>query len=74
MSEKLDLYYRRAGYTEAAEFIGVKRGTLYSWVSRNRIPFIRYGPRCVRFDLDELQRWIDEHKFAPTGREKQQEV
>ena len=65
---------QRPGYSETAEFLGVKRGTLYSWVSRNRIPYIRYGPRCVRFDLNELQDWIDRHKVSPKANEDEKGV
>ncbi len=47
------------GYSEAAFKLGVKRGTLYSWVSR-RVgpPFVRLSGRCVRFDEEALDEWL----------------
>jgi len=50
----------------AAEHCGLSRKTLYSYVSARRVPHIKLG-RAVRFDLGELDRWLDEHKVAPIG-------
>lgn len=47
------------GYEEAAQKLGVKKGTLYSWVSRQvGPPFIRLSGRSVRFDEDRLDEWL----------------
>ena len=46
---------------EAADYLGVKRSTLYSWVFYRKIPFIKIG-RLVKFDYAELQQWIDEKR------------
>ena len=46
-------------YTQAAEVLSIRKGTLYAWVCRKRVPHIRLGPRCIRFSRDELNRWID---------------
>ena len=35
-------------------------GTVYALVHENRIPHFRLGTRVVRFDLDELERWVRE--------------
>jgi len=53
------------GYTEAAAFLGVPKGTLYWWVSQKKIPFVRLGPRTVRFAPSDLQDWIDSHRYSP---------
>lgn len=58
-------YRPLVGYVEAAKRLGVERGTLYSWVHRRRVPFVRFGPRAVRFDLVELDRWIMAHRVCP---------
>ena len=55
------------GYREAAGHLGVKLGTLYSWVSARRIPHIRFGNRCVRFDISELNAWVDSHRLSTPG-------
>ena len=52
-------------YTEAAELLGVQRGTLYAWVSQRRVPHVRFSPRCVRFDKAELQRWVEGQRAKP---------
>jgi excisionase family DNA binding protein len=49
------------GYEEAASFIGVTLGTMYSMVARRMIPHHRIGRRLVRFSRDELQAWLQRH-------------
>ncbi len=48
------------GYEDAAQLLGVKTSTLYAWVHQRRIPHIRIGRRCVRFDQKKLQAFLDE--------------
>lgn len=55
-------------YEQAAAFLGVRRGTLYSWVSTKRIPHLRLSGRLVRFDRAELQRWLDQRRVAVGGK------
>ncbi len=54
-------------YREAAAMLGIAVGTLYSWVSRHRIPHIRMSPRCVRFDKVAIGDWIDSNAVPATG-------
>jgi excisionase family DNA binding protein len=49
-------------YREAARMLGLPRGTIYSMVHHNQIPHVRLGKRLVRFDVDELRRFVDEHR------------
>mgnify|MGYP001158301090 CR=1 FL=1 len=51
-------------YEETAKRLNVKVSTLYSWVRDGRIPHIRLGPRCIRFDEVEIDRWVREKKVA----------
>ena len=46
------------GYLEAASFLGFSLGTLYNKVSAGEVPFVRLGPRTVRFEPDQLTRWV----------------
>lgn len=41
---------------EAARLLNVKVGTLATWRSRDeeRVPFVRVGPRAVRYQLDVI--------------------
>lgn len=59
---KLATPSRYVGYAEAEEATGIKRGTLYSLVSRKRVPHIRLGRRHILFDLKELFDWITTYK------------
>lgn len=52
------------GYAEAAELLGVPRGTLYSLVHRRRIPHFRLSSRWVRFSQPELISWMSNHQVA----------
>jgi len=56
----------RLGYAAAAAYLGVTVGTLRSMVHRGTVPHLRYGPRQVRFDRQDLDRWLDERRVTPT--------
>lgn len=45
------------GVDELAEYIGVKKFTLYSWVCQRKIPFVKCG-RLTKFDLRDIDKWI----------------
>lgn len=61
--------HKLLNYRQAAEFIGVTLGTLYSMVARRMVPHHRIGPRLVRFDLTELRAWL-ERNSVPDQRER----
>lgn len=46
---------------ELSKRLSVSKFTIYSWVSRGRIPYVKTG-RLVRFDPDEIDTWINEHR------------
>ena len=52
-------------YAEASSLLGVKRGTLYSWVSRRAIPFVRLSPRMIRFRRTDLDEWLNSRSVRP---------
>jgi excisionase family DNA binding protein len=52
-------------YAEASHLLGVKTGTLYSWVSRRMIPFVRLSPRVVRFRRTDLEEWLSSKSVQP---------
>lgn len=54
-------------YTEAAHYLGVPVGTLYSWVHHRALPHVRLGPRLVRFDEGELSAWLNHHRVPADG-------
>lgn len=46
-------------YPALSGWLGIKIPTLRSMVSRRTIPSLRLGPRLVRFDRAEIERWIE---------------
>lgn len=48
---------------EAAEYLGLTVGTMYVWVSQRKIPYVKVG-RLTKFDKNDLDSWIDDHKIA----------
>ena len=52
-------------YREVAELTNLQVGTVYSLVSARRIPFIRLGPRLVRFRRADILAWLAAHEVQP---------
>ena len=50
---------------EAALYLAVSVSTLYGWVWQRRIPFVKIG-RALRFDVSDLERFVDENREAPS--------
>jgi len=46
---------------EAAFFLRISPGTLFHWVSQKKIPCIRFGARCLRFDPEQTKQWAAQH-------------
>ena len=55
---------RFIGIKECSEYLGIPKGTLYSWTFSRKIPYIKMG-RLVKFDLKELENWIKDRKIEP---------
>jgi len=51
---------------EAALYLGLSVHTLYAWTSQRKIPFVKLGNR-VRFDVEQLNRWIDKNRVSVVG-------
>jgi excisionase family DNA binding protein len=43
---------------EVSEWTGLAVGTLYHFVSEQRIPVVRLSKRCIRFRYSDLVLWI----------------
>jgi len=50
---------------EAADYLGIATGTLYHWVSEERIPVVRISPRAIRFRLSDLSDWAERMTVMP---------
>jgi excisionase family DNA binding protein len=44
---------------ELAANLSVKRGTIYSWISRKKIPFVKING-LSRFSEKEIEAWLEE--------------
>lgn len=49
--------------TEAAELLGVRPATIYTWASRRQIPFLRVRG-ALRFAPDALAAWVADQTVA----------
>lgn len=43
---------------EIAEYLGVKRDTIYKWIDRHNLPAHKVG-RLWKFRKDEIDEWIE---------------
>jgi excisionase family DNA binding protein len=51
---------------EVAEYIGTTHLNVYQMVSKRGIPFVKIG-RSVRFDLLDIDPWIERQKHGHTA-------
>ncbi len=49
---------------ETAHSIGIKLVTLYTWVSRGKIPFVKVGAKLM-FRPSALEAWLREREHQP---------
>jgi len=54
---------------EAAEFLGLKKSTLYKYISARKMPFLKVGSR-VLFSREKLEEWISSHIIEPIQSKK----
>jgi excisionase family DNA binding protein len=55
---------------EAAAFLNISSGTLYAWVSQNRVPCLHFGKRCLRFDPQQMKQWAASFGRSPQSADK----
>ena len=49
---------------EVSEMLGVKKATIYSWTSQNKIPHVKLSKRLLKFREKEIKDWITEKTFS----------
>lgn len=49
---------------QVSELLEVKISTVYDWVYRDLIPYVKLG-RLIRFKKNEIFRWVDSHTIRP---------
>ncbi len=52
------------GIDELAVLLRIHKGTIYNWVYRRKIPYVKVG-RLVRFDLNEIAKYLDGCRIGP---------
>jgi len=55
--KNLNLDNRWLSVDEVAEYLGIKRFTVYKWVKRHRLPAHKIG-RLLKFRKSEIDRWV----------------
>lgn len=58
---------------ELSRRLSVKQPTIYSWVRRQKIPYLQLEG-VVRFDEDEIAAWIDQRRCGKVGQEGNHET
>jgi excisionase family DNA binding protein len=54
------------GPEEAARALGLEVATVYTWVTRRKIPFLKVGG-ALRFRPSALEEWLKEKEHKPNG-------
>jgi excisionase family DNA binding protein len=49
---------------EVSEITGLSVGTLYHWVSQQRIPVVRFSSRCIKFRVSDVEAWLSAKAVA----------
>ena len=44
---------------EVAALLGINPGTVYHWLSQQRLPCVRFSQRCVRFRESDVQALLE---------------
>ncbi len=52
------------GVNELAEFLKVNKQTIYNWVNKKEIPFVKVGD-LLRFDKAEIDHWLKTRTYRP---------
>jgi len=50
---------------ELAAGMKVAQGTVYLWVERGTIPFLRIG-KCIRFEPEDIKEWLRAKRQSAT--------
>jgi len=52
---------------ETAKYLSSTKGTIYFWVNKNKIPYVKVNG-TLRFDIDDLNAWIKKNKVEARSR------
>ncbi len=58
---------------ELSSFLSVDIRTIKSWVSKHKFPApIRLGPRVIRWNVEKIMAFMEEHKYPKAENQKEQ--
>jgi len=60
---EVTMEHRLIDIIELAEYLGISKHTLYTWVSQRKIPYHKVG-RLTKFDKAEIDEWIDNQAWV----------
>ena len=60
-------------YEGLCKLLGMRRGTLYSLVSRGQIPFTRLTARIVRFHKPTILKWLANRAVSPKSEDHREQ-
>lgn len=60
---------RFASITELSEYLNISKNTIYSWVSRKKIPHLKISG-TLRFDMRDIDKWLKEKKVEVSDIDK----
>jgi len=49
---------------ELSLYIKVSKPTIYKWIAKKQIPFIRKNKRVIRFDLQKIDEFMEKHEVS----------
>ena len=47
---------------QVAALLNVRPQAVYQWAKNGILPSIRISEKCLRFDREQITKWLDEHK------------
>jgi len=45
---------------ELSELLGISSRTIFAWKKERGLPFVKLGPRLIRYDFDSIEKWLVE--------------
>ena len=49
-----------------ADYLNVKVRTIHKWTQEETIPHYRLSPKAIRYDMNEIERWLDANRNSFT--------
>jgi excisionase family DNA binding protein len=43
-------------------YLKVSKPTIYKWIAKKQIPYIRKNQRVIRFDLQKIDEFMEKHE------------